>query len=112
MRRRFSRNGDGTPSCRGCDAPSGAASHVATGLRAGRLQNRPSGILQIVNFEETNAALAVAFVDHGGVGTGWERRDDGRLEVVRRRELGFLDLELGAFSPVIIRGNESAIDVA
>ena len=48
----------------------------ATGLRAGRLQ-KGLRVLEIVDFEEADAALAVAFVDDGGVGAGREGRDDG-----------------------------------
>src|SRR3977135_1779723 len=71
-----------------------------------------SGVLQIVNFEEADAALAVFLVDDGGVGTRREGGDDGRLEVVRRSELRFLDLQLRSFAPVVVRGDKSAVPIA
>src|SRR5205085_11629972 len=43
-----------------------------------------SRILQIVDFEEADAALAGAFMDDGGVRARGQRGDDGGLEIVCR----------------------------
>ena len=58
---------------------------------------RRSGVLQVVDLEETDAAFAVAFVNDSGVGAGGKRGDDGGLEIVRGRERRFLNLDFGAF---------------
>src|ERR1041384_2481261 len=71
-----------------------------------------SGILQVVNFEETDAALARAFVDDGSVEARRKRGDNRRLEIVGRREFRFFDLLLGTFAPIIVRGDQGAIHVA
>ena len=60
------------------------------------------GILQIVNFEEADAGLAGPFADDGGVGTRRKGGDDGGFEVVAGREFRLVDLELGAFAPVVV----------
>lgn len=80
--------------------------------KAMRQRIAASGILQVVDLEETNTALAVSFVNQRGVGAGGEHRDDGGFEVVGGRERRFFDLDLRAVFPVIVFNDERPIAIA
>src|SRR3954468_5501906 len=70
-----------------------------------------SGILQIVNFENGNAAGAVPLVDDRCVRSGREGGNHRRFEIVRGRQLRLLDVELGTLAPVVVRSDQSPIDI-
>lgn len=49
---------------------------------AGQLVRSPLGVLQIVNLEQADAALAVFLVNDRSVGPGRKRGNDGGFEIV------------------------------
>src|SRR3954466_9726422 len=60
-------------------------------------------LIQIIDLHESYSA---APADNCGVIAGWQSGDHGRLDVVKRREVGSLDRVFLRIPPVVIADNE------
>ena len=75
-----------------------------------RLSRR--GLRKSINFDQADAGAASLPGDDRGVGAGAERLEQGRLEIILRRETGRFDISLVCVFPVVIAGNEDPVLVA
>jgi membrane protease YdiL (CAAX protease family) len=85
-------------------------------LRAGGTASSGLSLLQIVDLNQADAGRVVYPAHDGGVIARGEQTDEGRFQVVRRRESGGFDLRLLAAPirtrfPIIVAGDRGSVSI-